>query len=77
MEEMLPNTIENVHIKAVNGRREINIPITMSGEHFVKWKMGRGGVFFKDIFKWLNNKVFGKYILLEGEGKKAIYRLIE
>jgi len=77
MEEMLPNNIDGIHINIEDGRRVINMPPLMTGEQFGKWKKSRGGIFSKDVFRWIRGEDHGNYVLLEGEGKKLILRLIE
>lgn len=83
MEEIFPINIEGVDINVVNGIREVGLPDNMAGEQFGRWKAkGRGGVFYKDLFRWINGKDHGKYVRIEGEytadeKKIAICRLIE
>ena len=77
MEEMLPNNIDGIHINVEDGKRVINMPIMMTGEQFGRWNKGRGGVFSKDVFKWNKGDEHGNYVMLEGDGKKLILRLIE
>jgi hypothetical protein len=77
IEEMIPNNIDGIHISIDNGHRQIILPVMMSGEQFRKWNKGRGGVFSKDVFLWNKGKEYGNYVLLKGEDKKLILRLIE
>jgi len=75
--DIVPNVIDNVVITVKEQRCEKHLPSNMSGEKFGFWKKGRGGVFYKDVIKFLMGKECGKYVLLEGEGEKSISRLIE
>ena len=77
MEEIVPNKIEEVYISIEDGLRQVILPITMNGEQYTRWKRGRGGVFYRDVFLWNIDKPHGKYILMEGEGEKSVLRLIE
>ena len=76
MEEMIPNSIDGVHISIVDNVRQIDLPMTMNGEQFGRWKRYRGGVFFRDLYLWNKGDEYGNYVLLEGENKKLILRLI-
>ena len=77
MEEIVPNNINGVLVSIKDGMHQLDIPSEMTGEQFAGWKKGRGGVFSKDVYLWNMNKLCGKYILMEGDGKKFILRLIE
>ena len=75
--EIVPNKFDHVFIDIVDGSRQINIPDTMSGEGFARWKKGPGGILYKDIHRFLNGKESGKYIMVEENQSKYILRLIE
>ena len=77
IEELIPNNIDGV-IVSINedGRRQTNLPFTMTGERYNKWKQDRGGVFHKDVFLWIQKKEHGKYIFMESGNEKLIVRLI-
>jgi len=83
MEEIFPININGVEVNVKDNIREIALPITMTGEQFARWKAkGPGGVFYRDLFSWINGKDHGKYVHIEGEYNKdekkiGIYRLIE
>ena len=83
MEETFPINIDGVLVDVRDGLREVNLPTTMTGEQFGRWKAkGKGGVFYKDLFRWINGKDHGKYVRVEGEYTEnekyiAICRLIE
>lgn len=49
----------------------------MNGEQFSRWKNGRGGPFYRDLFLWANEKEYGKYVSMEGRDEKLIVRLID
>jgi len=72
IKDLIPNVIENVIILN-NDKVEIHLPNEMSGLSLKIWMKGRGGVFYNDIKKKINSN----YVLLQGEGKKIIARLIE
>jgi hypothetical protein len=75
--DIVPNVIDDVVVTIKEQRCEKYLPHNMPGEKFGFWKKGRGGIFYKDIVKSLAGKTAGKYVLLEGDGKKIIARLIE
>ena len=83
IEEIFPINIDGVLVDVKDNIREVGLPITMTGEQFGRWKAkGRGGVFYKDLFNWINGKEHGKYVHIEGEytedeKKIGIFRLIE
>ena len=83
MEKIYPIEIDGVLVEVKDGRREVSLPVTMTGEQFGRWKAkGRGGVFYKDLFGFLNEKDHGKYVHVEGEYTEnekyiAICRIIE
>jgi hypothetical protein len=70
--DLIPNVIENVIILN-SGKPEIHLPHDMSGLSLKNWMNGRGGVFFNDVKKKTN----GNYILLQGDEKRFIARIIE
>lgn len=77
IKDIVPNQIDGVTIDVVDGRREIYLPVGMSGEKFLTWKKHRGGIFYKDIFSWLAGDPCGKYIQATGEGVDLILRVID
>lgn len=77
MEELIPTNIEGVIINVVEKKREINLPVTMGGEQFAKWKKGKGGPFYRDLFLWAKGKEHGKYVSMEYGNEKIIVRLID
>jgi hypothetical protein len=82
MEEILPLSIDNVLIRIKDGSKELITPLNMTSEQFAKWKESKGGIFTKDVHRWIFNKEYGKYVLVSGitieskEKYEAIYRLI-
>ncbi len=77
MEELIPTNIEGVFINVVNKVREIALPLLMGGEQFTRWKNGRGGPFYRDLFLWAHEKEHGKYVSVEEGDEKLIVRLID
>jgi len=77
MNEIIPNVIDEVVITISEKRCELSLPLDMTGEKYRKWKKGRGGIFYKDVLKVVENKSCGNYVLLEGNGDRFIARLIE
>ena len=75
--EICPNSIGNVIISIVGDQYLMDIPSNMVGEIFKKWLQGAGGIFSKDVSRFLKGKPHGKYILLEGENERSILRIIE
>lgn len=75
--EIIPNVIENVIVAIVNEKCLLHLPNNMSGTDHKHWKNGRGGVFSRDINKYINGKSYGKYILIEDKKETKIVRLIE
>lgn len=53
------------------------MPINMIGEQWARWKNNKGGVLYRDIFKWTNEKEHGKYLSMESGDEKFIIRLID
>jgi len=49
----------------------------MTGESYNRWKKGRGGVFHRDVFLWIQQKEHGKYVSMESGNEKLIVRLID
>lgn len=74
---IVPNAIEGVVITVIDGAPHAHLPKDMNGDRYKKWIRGRGGIFFKDVKKKIANKECGKYILLEGDGRRMIARIIE
>jgi len=74
--EIVPNVIDNVIINIVDNKCEIYLP-PMTGIDYKKWKNGRGGIFSRDLIKYLLDKPYGQYVLLKENKEKKIIRLIE
>ena len=72
MDQLIPNNIDGIIIYMEEGRLILEIPSSMTGEGYLRWRRGRGGVFFKDLKSRKAN-----YVLIEGEGEKLIARIIE
>ena len=83
MEEILPILVEGVMVRINEGLKELITPYTMTSDQFARWKKSKGGVFTKDVQRWINGKEYGKYVLMSGvhaytnEKFEAICRLIE
>lgn len=77
MKDLVPNNIEGVIINVIDKKREILIPVTMTGEQFARWKKRKGGMFYRDLFLWLNGKNHGKYVSMECGEENLIVRLID
>jgi hypothetical protein len=77
MKDLIPTNIDGVIINVVEKRREIRLPLTMSGEQFARWKKGKGGMFYNDLSLWLLEKDHGNYISMEYGDENLIVRLIE
>lgn len=77
IEEIYPNSIDNVIVNIINGESITLLPSNMSSDNFRKWVKGRGGIFKKDITKFSKGKPTGRYILIEGKEERKIVRLIE
>ena len=75
--EICPNFVDGVVISIEQGKRRLDLPTSMSSDFFRKWLDGRGGVFSKDIGRFLKGKSVAKYILMEGGGERTILRLID
>lgn len=76
--EICPNVIDNVIVSLGDDKKAVkSLPPSMNNEAFKKWVKGKGGIFAKDINRFYNNKISGRYILLEGEGERTILRIIE
>jgi len=76
---IIPNVINGVIIgtRTATSNAEIYLPKDMTGERYKKWVQGKGGIFFKDVKRFMNNQPCGKYVLLEGNNQRIIARLIE
>lgn len=74
LEQIIPNCIEDVIVTKINEDVVLHIPSEMSREKYKIWKKGRGEVFVKDI---KNKEKNFHYVILTGEGKRIIARLIE
>lgn len=77
IEELVPNVVDDIIIIIPNGECMLNLPSNMSADKVKKWKKGRGGMFYKDVKRNLRGESCGQYVVLEGDGKKTIARLIE
>ena len=77
MEEIIPNLVESVFININDDKIELVLPGNMCGIEFKKWKIGRGGLFLKDIYESLKKDKFNNYVLVEEDDKKKIIRLFE
>jgi len=77
IKDLVPAHIDGVTIEVVDNKRQIHLPVSMNGEKFFTWRKRRGGVFYKDLFFWLNKKEHGKYVEASGEGILLILRIIE
>jgi hypothetical protein len=77
--EICPNSIEGVIISIDNGKLRADIPSTMTSGVFQHWGKRKGGIFSKDIKRYIKGNPCGIYILMEGEGegKRIILRLID
>ena len=76
--EICPNSIDNVIISIADGDQyHIDLPSNMMGENFKKWLSGKGGIFSKDVSRFLKGKPHGKYLFMESGDDRSIIRLIE
>jgi len=74
--EIIPNNIDNYLINVYEGHHLIVLPSSILGIQFKNWQKSRGGIFSKDVLNYTLKKEFGKYILIKGDGKYFIARLI-
>ena len=74
IEEIIPNSIDEVIIVIINDELQIHLPNNMIKEKYQHWMKGRGGVFVNDI---KNKERNFHYVLLNGQEEKIIARLIE
>lgn len=80
LRDLVPNVVDNV-VVTLKEKEETNecviyIPMAYTGEKLAKWKKGRGGVFSKDVKRLSLGKPHGKYVILEGEGRRLIARIV-
>ena len=76
--ELIPNVIDDVIIIVLPDKTcMLDIPNSMTGDKVKKWKKSRGGVFFKDVKQFIKDEAHGNYVVLEGDGRKIVARLIE
>ena len=75
---LVPNVFENVIIYIRDGKHVLDLPTNMIGDMFRKWKKTRGGIFSRDLLRFLRGKDnAGKYVLIEKDGYRTVARLIE
>jgi hypothetical protein len=77
MEEICPNSIDNVILSIVDGVPIVDLPNNMPSDTFKRWLKGKGGVFSKDLKKYCKGNPCGKYILMEGGKDRSIIRIID
>jgi len=77
IKDLLPIDIDGVTIEVRDNKRQIYLPAIMNGERFVTWKKKRGGIFYKDVFLYLNGHPTGKYVEASGENILLVLRIIE
>jgi len=78
IDELVPNEVDGIIIGLVDNELQLHLDKDCTGAAYVKWKNGRGGIFYKDLKNWFHNKNHGQYVLLSGEDDKiTIARLIE
>lgn len=76
IEKLIPNVIDNIIIYISDDKCILNLDSGFTGEKLKKWKKGRGGVFTKDVNKYLKEELTTKYVILEDAKYKIIARLI-
>jgi hypothetical protein len=74
--EMVPIQIGDVLIAVNDGKREMHLPANMNGERVITWGKKAGGVFYRDLFRWMRGKDHGKYIHATGEDISLILRIV-
>lgn len=77
IEQLIPNTFDNILITIFEGHHTLDLPKSMVGLEFKNWLRTRGGIFSKDVLKFTRNKEHGQYVLYEGLKNKFIARLIK
>jgi len=77
MSDLLPQSLNGVIILEHEGRHCLDMPFMMDGAKFKTWRKSKGGLFNLDAIKYLRGHEYGKYLLIEGSGKRKIVRLIE
>lgn len=75
---LVPNNIDNFIVLIQDDRHVLILPNTYTGLQFSNWRKGRGGIFSKDVLNHtlMKESKVGRYILVKGEGKNFIARLI-
>jgi hypothetical protein len=75
--QIIPNLVDDVVVGIFEGKVESYLPRTMSGDKYRRWYLGKGGIFYKDVKNFNNNKSAGQYVLISNNESKFIARLIE
>jgi hypothetical protein len=73
--ELVPNNVDYL-VSIVDGHHLVVFPTAITGQQFQTWKKSRGGIFSKDVLNYTLKKEHGNYILVKGEDKYFIARLI-
>lgn len=77
IEEILPNSFNNIVIFIIDGKHTVHIPSSVTGLQFKIWNKERGGILSKDVLSYcLNKKETAKYKLIVGKEHKYVIRLI-
>ena len=77
LEKLIPQLFDDAAVTIINNHHMLFLNIDMSGDKYKTFKKSIGGIFSKDLLNFSRNKLHGKYILIEGEGKRIVARLIE
>jgi len=76
MADLLPFYHNRVVVRVNEGEHTLNLPEDMDSLKFKIWKNKAGGIFSKDLLRWMREKDHGQYFIVKSENMQSIIRLI-